>query len=180
MRKVLYFLGLLEDTDILWLTYAGRKRTFRRGDILVQSGQIIDQIYIVIDGQLGVAVDNVGEIATLGAGEIIGEFSLIDSSPTTAVCYANTDTVVLAIERQELMLRLAENPAVAARVYRGIGTLMAQLMRSRVRRLGFGDDKLMGDDVEILNEFDQQTIDRMSLAGMRFDAMIKQIMTSIE
>ena len=36
MRKVLYFLGELSDTDIEWLTVSGHKLTLQPGDVLIR------------------------------------------------------------------------------------------------------------------------------------------------
>jgi hypothetical protein len=70
MRKVLYVLGELEDSDLQWLLDAGRARSAGAGETLIHEGQRLDELFIVLQGELVVRVGPEGgtEIARLGPG----------------------------------------------------------------------------------------------------------------
>ena len=78
MRKVLYIFGLLTDADIDWMARVGVRRRVKAGEILIEQGKSIDLIILLLEGQLSVVVKDVGIVARLGVGEIVGEMSLVD------------------------------------------------------------------------------------------------------
>ena len=84
MRKALYIFGLLNDADMELLAALGRVRTVPAGAVLIAQGQQLDRLYVLLDGHMEVAVAGIGTVATLGSGEILGEMSFVDSSPTSA------------------------------------------------------------------------------------------------
>src|SRR5271155_2730472 len=102
MRKVLYILGQLDDTDIDWLVRNGRREVIRAGHSLIRQGEPTPDLCIVIDGMLDVSVDHVGSVALLRSGEIIGEMSFVDSAPPSATVSAITDAVILTVSKERL------------------------------------------------------------------------------
>ena len=60
MRKVLYIFGLLTDADIDWMARVGIRRRLKDGEILIEQGKPIDSIILLLEGQLSVAVRDVG------------------------------------------------------------------------------------------------------------------------
>src|SRR5690349_14270378 len=108
MRKVLYILGQLSDDDIEWLIGNGRQRQLGPGDVLIREGQPIEALYIVLDGALVVSAAASGdaEIARLGAGEIIGEISFVDSRPPSATVTALQPSIVFTLDRARLYSKL--------------------------------------------------------------------------
>jgi CRP/FNR family cyclic AMP-dependent transcriptional regulator len=67
LRKVLYIFGLLTDADIDWMARVGIRRRLKDGEILIEQGKPIDSIILLLEGQLSVAVRDVGPVARLGA-----------------------------------------------------------------------------------------------------------------
>ena len=47
MRKVLYILGLLNDSDIEWISKNGKKERLLTGQMLIQANPLVDAIYIL-------------------------------------------------------------------------------------------------------------------------------------
>ena len=96
MRKVLYILGELEDSDLQWLFDAGKPRYVTANTQIIQEGSPLDSLFIVVDGKLSVA--RLGrELARLGAGEVVGDMSLLDSRPPSATVTALQDSMVFSI-----------------------------------------------------------------------------------
>jgi CRP-like cAMP-binding protein len=165
MRKALYFLGILNDSDIDWLVAAGRRREVAAGIALIEEGGPLDSVFLVIDGAFAVrtrAVDG-REIARLMSGEVMGEMSFVDRAPPSATVQALELSFVLEIPRRRLNSRLAEDPGFAARFYRALSMFLAARLRTTNAALAGNHS---GDSEEEM-EFD--ALDDVSMAGTRFD-----------
>ena len=178
MRKVLYIFGQMGDDDIEWMIAAGRVRRLAPGTVLIHEGQPVDALYIVLEGTLAVSAAALqgGEVARLGAGEIIGEISFVDSRPPSATVTADQAAVVLALDRSELYARLERDAWFAARFYRAVAVFLADRVRNTVSRLGYGASQPMDEDAEYQGELDLDVLDNVHLAGARFDRMLKRLL----
>jgi CRP/FNR family cyclic AMP-dependent transcriptional regulator len=179
MRKVLFILGQLSDDDVEWLGQAGVRRRFRRGEVIIQQGRRIDAMYILLDGHLSVSIAGHGEVARLSSGEIVGEMSLIDSRPPSATATALEDCTVLAVTHRALADKLAEDTAFAARFYRALATFLSERLRGTLQRLGYGGDRGLEEEVEQEGELDDNVLDNISLAGARFDRLLKRLLAGV-
>ena len=56
----------------------GIRRRLKDGEILIEQGKPIDSIILLLEGQLSVAVRDVGIVARRGVGEFVGEMSMVD------------------------------------------------------------------------------------------------------
>ena len=86
MRKVLYILGQLTDSDVEWLAYSGKRLKVPKGTEVIRFGVSLSQIFIVLDGELSVQTNKGFELARVSAGEILGEMSMVDSRPPCICC----------------------------------------------------------------------------------------------
>jgi CRP/FNR family cyclic AMP-dependent transcriptional regulator len=171
MRKVFYILTRLNDEDVDWLATVGQRQRLDVGTVLIRQGQPIEALIFVLDGQVSVTVDGLGEIARLGSGEILGEMSLVDESPPSATVTVVQPTQILAIDKQHLVARLDSDAAFAARLYRAIATFLSIRMRNTVRRFGYGNAPVATQE-----ELDIALLDTVHVAGARFDRMIKELL----
>jgi CRP/FNR family cyclic AMP-dependent transcriptional regulator len=179
MRKVLYYLGILDDTDVEWMVEQGSRKHLSAGQVLVQQSVPVDNLYIVLEGELAVrnqAYNRVqsmdrAPIATLGAGEVIGELSLVDARPPSASVIAQTDSWLLAIPHKALTARLARDTAFAARFYRAIAFFLADRFRATVRYFGYGDAQQPPPEDEVT----ESEMDDMSVAAVRFDQVLHRL-----
>lgn len=176
MRKALYILGQLSDDDVEWMITSGKQRRVSAGSVLIHEGRPIDELYIVLDGELYVSVAGVGEVARLGAGEIVGEMSLVDARPPSATVMAHGDSVVFALQRSQVNTKLEQDAAFAARFYRAIAVFLSERLRNTVSRLGYGGDHGLDEDVDYQDELDPNLLDNVHLAGARFDRLLKRLM----
>src|SRR5438309_8388014 len=117
MRKALYFLGILNDSDIDWLVTAGTRREIAAGISIINEGIPLDALFLVIQGAFSVQVAALGEkqIARLMAGEVMGEMSFVDSGLPSATVKAAEASTVLSIPHRRLNARLAKDDGFAAR-----------------------------------------------------------------
>lgn len=72
----------------------------RRGSVLTKQGQHGQEAFVIVDGRARVEVAGKA-VAQLGAGDFIGELSLIDGKPRTATVIAETPMTLLAVRRRD-------------------------------------------------------------------------------
>jgi CRP/FNR family cyclic AMP-dependent transcriptional regulator len=161
----------LSDEDVEWMADAGVRRRLPVGSVLIREAEPIDALIFVLDGEVAVTVDGVGEVARLGSGEILGEMSLVDESMPSATVTVIEPTEVLMIDRDMLTARLEADSAFAARFYRAIAMYLSIRMRTTVRRLGYGNAAPSSEE-----ELDMALLDTVHIAGARFDRMIKRLL----
>ncbi len=171
MRKVLYILSRLTDEDVDWISTAGRRARHASGEILIRQGGEISSLMFVLDGKVSVDIEGVGQVASLGSGEMLGEMSLVDESPPSATAIVLESANVLHVDRKLLNAKLDSDPAFAARLYRAIAMFLSARMRSTVQLLGYGKAAVLDED-----ELDISVLDTVTIAGSRFDRMVKKLM----
>jgi CRP/FNR family transcriptional regulator, cyclic AMP receptor protein len=168
MRKGLYFLGILNDSDIDWLISAGVRQEVAAGVSIIDEGRPLDSVFLVINGTFSVNVAALGgkQVARLMAGEVMGEMSFVDSPPPSATVQALETSMVLAIPRRRLNTRLAQDAGFAGRFYRALAMFLADRLRTTT---------LGASGAERQDELSVETIDNIGMAGARFDWIQKRL-----
>ncbi len=172
MRKVLYILGELEDSDLQWMVDAGTLRQVSPGTAIIEEDVPLFHTFIVVAGELAVTRGGT-EIARLGSGEIVGDMSLLDSRPPVATVTAVEDATVFAIPQQTLRSKLAGDNGFAARFYRALCIFLA----NRVSRMNVMVNAIAAPQSESdqMDEISPDTLENVALAGARFDWFLKRI-----
>ena len=178
MRKVLVILGQLSDIDVEWMSRSGTKRSVPGGTHLIEEGGPNSSLFILLDGQLDVVDSELGTIASLGTGEIVGEMSFVDDAPPSASVVASGPCTVLELSHQQLEMRIADDAGFGMRLYKALAFFLADRLRGTVRRFGYGDEHSLADDAVLEDELDERLLDSVSLAGDRFDRMLKTLSTA--
>ena len=173
MRKVMYLMGALEDSDVEWLGDNGSSIRLTPNQVLVTEGRPVDSLFIVLDGQLSVNAGST-RLAILLTGEVIGEISFVDSRPPLATVTALDNARVLAVKRDVLKAKLAADPRFAANFYKAIAIFLADRLRATTSRLGYGKP---GQDAEPdeLDELSEDLMETVSLGTRRFDNLLKKV-----
>jgi CRP-like cAMP-binding protein len=174
MRKVLYILGQLSDSDVDWLGRIGTRSKLVKGTPLIKFGVNLTQVFIVLEGEMLIQSNKGVELARVGAGEILGEMSLVDSRPPSASVTVAQDSYVLALEKKVLQNKLDTDNGFAARFYRAIAIFLSERMRGTIKNLGYGNDA--DEAVADPDELDSNVLDNVHLAGARFDRMLQTLM----
>ena len=174
LRKVLYILGQLSDSDVDWLARAGQRIKVEKDTQLITFGVRLSQVYVVLDGELSVQTNKGFELAKVSSGEILGEMSLVDSRPPSASVVVLQDAVILALDKAVLQAKLDLDTGFSSRFYRAIAIFLSERMRSTVGRMGYG---YPGDEAPTdTDELDENVLDNVHLAGARFERLLKKLM----
>jgi len=168
MRKALYFLGILNDSDIDWLVSAGARREVAAGVNIIEEGLPLDSVFLVITGAFSVRVAALGgkQVARLMAGEVMGEMSFVDSAPPSATVQALETSMVLAVPRRRLNKRLTEEAGFAGRFYRALAMFLADRLRTTT---------IGGIVTDRQDELAVEAMDNIGMAGARFDWIQKRL-----
>ncbi|MBW4510398.1 MAG: cyclic nucleotide-binding domain-containing protein [Scytonematopsis contorta HA4267-MV1] len=199
IRDVLSVLGDLHDSDIDWLMAAGTPQKIAAHNVLIHQGGAVDGLYILLGGTMSLFVSEVEgnplarvfaaieeieipgrEIARISKGEIIGETSLIDGYLPLGTVKAVEDSLVLSIPRPQLAAKLQQDMGFASRFYRAIATLLSNRLQGIYSQLGYGrrvyrKGQPLDEKVEYEDELDLNVLDRMALAGKKFDWMQERL-----
>jgi len=170
MRKVLYVLGALEDQDLQWMLDAGHSRYLETGETIIEEGGDVHDVFLIVDGEVEVRMGDV-VIAHLGAGELVGDMSLVEALPPSASVTASQESTVFAIAQPVMRAKLDSDTRFAARFYRA----MCFVLSSRLRR---ADNELRGDsetETENAYEISPNALENAALAGARFDWFQKRV-----
>jgi CRP/FNR family transcriptional regulator, cyclic AMP receptor protein len=134
IRRVSLF-AMLTPAQAELLANVVTKRRYKRGEVIVEKGKISNALFIMLSGNARVSMmDAKGReviLATLQAGDYVGEMSLIDSEPHSATVQADVLSDVLILGRVDFMNCLMDNTSMAYSVMRGL-----------VQRLRAADQKI--------------------------------------
>ncbi len=177
MQKALYILGQLADEDIEWMLAVGARYRLPPGLILIQEGETVDALYIVLEGALSIIpqASQGKEVARLGVGEIIGEISFIDHRPPSATVVAAQDSLLFRLDRERLDERFEQDAPFAARFYRALAVYLAGRLRHTTNRLAYSFGQALDEDSPAGGEFDSDMLDNADVAGARFERMLKRL-----
>lgn len=104
--------------ELLATAYAQMQRTsFSAGDSLFSEGDPGDCIYFILDGTLRLECGGI-TLTQRGAGECIGEFSLIDGDARSASAIAETDMETLSWRKDDFDRSLAHSPGITLGIFR--------------------------------------------------------------
>jgi len=123
LKETRIFNGLPEDI----ISSLARKLTvehLQNDQTLFQKGDPGDSLYIINEGALKiVTTDAAGEelvLNNVGAGDSIGEMSLIDQEPRSASVIATMPTTLLKLSRGDFMEAIQDQPTIALEVMKNI------------------------------------------------------------
>lgn len=171
MRKALYILADLDDTDVRWLVENGRRRFASGGETVIAEGQPIDTLYIVVAGELAVTTRAGLRVAKLATGDIVGEMSLIEKRAPAVSVSALGEAELLCVSQAAIRAHIQIDTAFAARFYRALAVFLSDRLRTTVSRLGYGNaERDAATDAD--NELDEGVLDTLHVAGDRMRRML--------
>jgi CRP-like cAMP-binding protein len=90
--------------------------SFKAGQRIFSKGDPSDLAYMIVRGRIDISLDSgptPRTLTSLGTGEVFGEMGLIDSGPRSATATALEDSVCMALDGEELIAMLEQDPKEA-------------------------------------------------------------------
>jgi bacteriocin-type transport-associated protein len=206
LQDVPLIFGELSDSDVDWMLGAGRLEEISDGEVLIRSGEQIENLYVILQGMIAISVKEEQpnrltslfaaleseedtdeslerEIVRLSRGEIVGETLALDNPLSSFTLRALENSVLLRIPQRQLLVKLQQDVGMAARFYRVVAMLLSGRLQGLISRLGYGRSRYqlgqsLGQEAEYEDEIDLETMDNLTLGGARFDWMLKRLKVS--
>src|SRR5678816_3346179 len=132
---------LLDEDDRTALASVIDELKVPSGQTLFQAGDPGDSLFIVRVGQIELFIkDTAGQrivLTTAGPGDMFGEVAMLDSGSRTATALALSDSEVLVLDRDDLILLFQRKPEAALHMLASLSGLTRradELLRIRVSR----------------------------------------------
>ncbi|MBO3458648.1 cyclic nucleotide-binding domain-containing protein [Aetokthonos hydrillicola Thurmond2011] len=199
VRDALYVFGELYDSDIDWFIAQGRLEQIAPNTTLISEGGSVDSLYILLDGSVSLSVSDYErnpliqafaaieeteitgrEIGKLSKGAIFGETPFIDNRLPQTTVKVVTNSLVLAMSKEILAAKLQQDIGFASRFYMIISSLLYHRFQGMLNWLGYGrkvysNTQPLTTVFEYEDELDFTNLDRMTLAGAKFDWMRRKL-----
>ena len=132
---------LLNEDDRVALAKVVDELSIPAGHTLFQAGDPGDSLFIIKAGEIELFIkDTAGQkivLTTATSGDMFGELAMLDTGPRTATALALTDTEVLVLDRDDLVLLFQRKPESALHMLASLTSLTRkadELLRTRVSR----------------------------------------------
>lgn len=206
LQDIPLIFGELSDSDVDWMLSVGRLTDISAEEILLRSGEQIENLYVILQGAIAVfareqqpnRLDSLfaalesdeeqdlaleREIVRLYRGEICGEAIALDNPVSTRTLRALENSVLLKIPQRQLLVKLQQDVGTAARFYRVVTMLLSGRLQGLISRLGYGQSSYqIGQSLSLEAEYEDEialdTMDNLTLGGARFDWMLKRLKVS--
>ena len=124
-RRFIYdvpmFQQLVEPKFIAMLATMLKPQSYKRGDVIINRGEIGDAMYFMMTGTAAAQLDleeDALAVGTLGPGSFFGEQAMIKDEPRNAYVKAVTDVEVLVLAKADMMRALESFPALVELMFK--------------------------------------------------------------
>ena len=93
---------------------------FGEGKTLMREGTQGREVFVVVEGDLHVTREGKA-LGDLGAGDVVGEMSLVADVPRTATVTATTPVRLLVLTKRGFLELLTQSPSIATKVLQSLG-----------------------------------------------------------
>ena len=99
--------------------------TFHEGNVLATEGDLGREAMVIVEGSADVRRAG-RKVASLRAGDVLGEMSLINHVPRNATVTATSETTVLLMDAREFASVLATNPNISEKMLRTVAARLVE------------------------------------------------------
>jgi CRP-like cAMP-binding protein len=139
------------EPDLQALARVLKVRRYGPGELVFQRGDPGDAMYLIRTGQVRIFIrdteDNEVTFRFYGAGQIIGEFALIDDQPRSASADAYDLAQLLILEKSDFLRLLRDHPMIGIEMMRSLAERIRYTTRF-LERLMSAVRLLQQDDYE--------------------------------
>lgn len=123
----------MSEAEARELLLLSRREHYALGEALFREGDVAAEFFLIVDGEVDVIKrghdEKTSVLATLGAGAILGETSLLTREARSATAQARSDATVLRVRWEDFESFLRENPAGAYQIVFGLARLLAMRLK---------------------------------------------------
>ena len=109
------------------------RRTYAKGETIIDEGTVSDSLFLLLGGSVDVCVAASGggtiRVATIEAGNVFGELALLGTQPRTANVVAAMPVTVLQLKASRIAALSARHPLIRAKVVAAVGRSLAERLR---------------------------------------------------
>ena len=139
IERVLFLRGVelfnqIASEELVYVARVCQEVYFRPGEQFITQGDIGDCLYILIEGEASVVIDDVGDIFYRASKDILGEMAIISRNPRSANCIAITDITALRINYDDFWDLMAEKPALALGVIKVLASRLDEVVKDLSRQ----------------------------------------------
>lgn len=120
----------LDDESLRELSAVARKRVFRQGEVIFHRDDPGQVLYIVKEGKVKIALTSPDgqevSLTVFGSGECFGELSILDGEPRSADAIALERVELYALQRQDFVNVVMNQPKIAVQVMKVISQRLRQ------------------------------------------------------
>ena len=179
LRKVLILFAELDDQDVDTLARLGALRRVHPAGTLIQQGQQVPSIFLILAGEADILVEINGVKKKVGSsrrGELLGELTLLsnDIQGATATVQSADGMELLEINKIALENTLLEEPDLANRFFRSLSCMLSQRSRDQLLARQLATRSQGAESSEDNDELDLTQLGGINRAGQRFNALCKK------
>lgn len=93
----------LPGATVETLALRADRRALAEGERLIAEGDVGDELYVLVEGELVASASGQGELAVLGPGDHVGEIALLRDQPRSATVVARVASEVLVLDRDTFL-----------------------------------------------------------------------------
>ncbi|MBX3184060.1 MAG: Stp1/IreP family PP2C-type Ser/Thr phosphatase [Polyangiaceae bacterium] len=150
----------LNDREILRVLQVTTTTQYQDGDVVMREGETGDELFIVLSGKIQVRHGD-SVIATLSAGEHVGEMALIRSQPRSATVQSEGTSELMVIRRADFFDILRKEHQLAVKLLWQFTGVLADRLAATNRELSVAKEGL-GDAIQEIYPEDEDD-DRKTL-----------------
>lgn len=122
------------DAELAALAARLRSRTLRAGQVLFREGDAGEEMFVVRTGTMVISKAVTGRVeqvlARATAGDFFGEMALFDRAPRSATIQAESEAVLLVLDRDNLNILIEQNPRAAAAFFHALVRVFIERLRA--------------------------------------------------
>ncbi|MEW6685472.1 MAG: cyclic nucleotide-binding domain-containing protein [Candidatus Edwardsbacteria bacterium] len=139
MLKKVYLFKDLTEKELSALLFITREKYLAKETPLFFEGDEGSELYIIISGKIKISKRIPGGpdqiLATLSAGDYLGEMALIDDFPRSATATVQEDCLLLSLQKEDFDSLLSAEPLLSLKLYKAFTKTLSTRLRETNKKL---------------------------------------------
>lgn len=111
-----------------------RVQSFKPGERIIEEGGTDRSVYVTLEGDVEVSVEKAGgPVATLAAGECLGETGVLSANPHSATATAKSHVVAARFQHRDLQELIRRRPDIGVIIYRNLALGIGEKLKRTVK-----------------------------------------------